>query len=288
MLQIRQYSGYCLDMIVVDIGANVGDLGKDLVTKSQDIKYLAIEPNQVICGSSLESLKRKYPESFDYRIVAVSDKDGEGVLHSPRTLNGQVGSLLKINQSGDWQENVRSSFNVPADENSIVVSTVSVPTLIKDHEIARIDFLKIDTQGTDLQILEDFLKSCDVRVAVVEIEVTANAEDSHYVGSRNSMSNFFALVDFHGFKVVRMMPASGDCTEYNVFIAKTYSDFAQVDAHLDFKSLRIFSRFWTVLGIGNQMGPRQTDLHLSLLKKLFGSFRHPVSSYNSLVIKLTS
>lgn len=288
MLQIRHYSGYCLDMIVVDIGANVGDLGKDLVTKSQDIKYLAIEPNQIICGPSLESLKRKYPESFDYRIVAVSDKDGEGVLHSPRSLNGQVGSLLKINQSGDWQENVRSSFNVPAGESAIVVSTVSVPTLIKDHAIARIDFLKIDTQGTDLQILEGFLKSCDVRVAVVEIEVTANAEDSHYEGSKNSMSNFFALVDFHGFKVVRMMPASGDCTEYNVFIAKTYSDFAQVDAHLDFRSLRIFSRFWTVLGIGNQMGPRQTDLHLSLLKKLFGSFRHPVSSYKSLVIKLTS
>ena len=288
MLQIRQYSGYCSDMIVVDIGANVGDLGKDLVTKFQGIKYLAIEPNQIICGPSLEGLKRKYPESFDYRLVAVSDKDGEGVLHSPRSLNGQVGSLLKINQTGDWQENVRSSFNEPADESSIVVSTVSVSTLINDHQITRIDFLKIDTQGTDLRILEDFLKNCDVRVAVVEIEVTANAEDSHYVGSENSMSNFFALVDFHGFNVVRMMPASGDCTEYNVFIAKTYSDFAQVDAHLDFKSLRIFSRFWTVLGIGNQMGPRQTDLHLSLLKKLFGSFRHPASSYKSLVIKLTS
>jgi len=275
-------------MIVVDIGANVGDLGKDLVTKSQDIKYLAIEPNHSICGASLESLKREYPESFDYRIVAVSDKDGDGVLHSSQSLNGQVGSLLEINQSGDWQENVRSSFNVPPEERSIVVNTVSVPTLIKDHGITCIDFLKIDTQGTDLQILENFLESSDVRVAVVEIEVTANAQDSHYVGSKNSMSNFFELVNLHGFKVVRMMPASGDCTEYNIFIAKTYSDYARVDAHLDFKSLRIFSRFWTVLGIGNQMGPGQKDLHLSLFKKLLGSVRHPASSYKSLLIKLTS
>jgi FkbM family methyltransferase len=207
---------------------------------------------------------------------------------APHVLNGQVGSLLKINKSGDWQENVRSSFKVSVDESSIVVNTISVPTLIRDHEITRIDFLKIDTQGTDLQILKSFLEGCDIRVAVVEIEVTANADDSHYVESKNSMSKFFELVNLHGFKVVRMMPASADCTEYNVFIAKTYSDYAQVDAHLDFKSLRIFSRFWTVLGIGNQMGPGQKDLHLSLLKKLLGSFRHPGSSYKSLVIKLTS
>ncbi len=275
-------------MQVVDIGANVGDLGKDLVTRVVDIKYLGVEPNNLICKPSLERLKQDYPDLFDYRIAAVSEKDGEGILYSPLTLNGQVGSLLKINQSGDWQENVRSKFKEPSIEDSIIVETISVSTLIREYGIQRIDFLKIDTQGSDLQILRNFLAICDIRVAVVEIEVTSNAQDSHYLESQNSLADFFELIDDYGFTVVRMMPASSDCTEFNVFIAKSHLDYEEVNRELDFKSLKIFSRFWTVLGIGNHKGSTEAGMHLSLIRKMIGSFRHPISSYRSLVIKLTS
>lgn len=275
-------------MLVVDIGANNGDLGKDLVSKVVGVKYLGIEPNYLICKASLDRLKQDYPDSFNYRLAAVSEKDGEGVLHSPLTLNGQVGSLLKINQSGDWQENVRSRFSESSIQDSIVVATISVSTLLREHEITRIDFLKIDTQGTDLQILGSFLAVCDIRVAVVEIEVTSNAENSHYLESQNSISNFFELINKYGFAVVRMMPASSDCTEFNIFIAKSYSDYEAVNRELDFKSLRIFSRFWTVLGIGNHISPKEAGMYSSLIRKIVGSFKHPISSYRSLVVKLTS
>ena len=275
-------------MLVVDIGANNGDLGKDLVTKDIDINYFGVEPNHLICIASLDKLKRDYPSSFDYRLAAVSEQDGEGILHSPLTLNGQVGSLLKINQSGDWQESVRSKFNLENIEDSIIVETISVPTLVREHNLRRIDFLKIDTQGTDLQILDSFLANCEVRVAVVEIEVTSNLEESHYLESHNSIVNFLNLINAYGYEVIRMMPASGDCTEFNIFIAKSSADYFEVNRVLDFKNLRIFSRFWTVLGIGNQMGSKEVGMNLSLLRKLVGSIKHPISSYNSLVIKLTS
>ncbi len=275
-------------MLVVDIGANIGDLGKDLVRKDFELKYLAVEPNHLICGPALDQLQQNYPESITYRIAAVADRDGEGILYSPRSLNGQVGSLLRINESGDWQDSVKSRFNPPTFQDSIQVETISVPTLLGEHNISRIDFLKIDTQGTDLQILGDFLANCEVRVAVVEIEVTSNPENSHYLQSKNSMSSFFKLINKYGFEVVRLMPASGDCTEFNVFIAKSYSDYASVNKELDFQSLRIFSRFWTVLGIGKQNSSLEKSNHLSLFRKLLSSLKHPMSSYRSLVIKLTS
>jgi hypothetical protein len=72
-----------------------------------------------------------------------------------------------------------------------------------------------------------------------------------------------------------------------VFLAKNIEIYNDLNRKIIFSSMPPFKRFWRVLGIGTSINENYTDLNRSLLKKLFGAFLHPTSSYKSLVIKLT-
>lgn len=50
------------------------------------------------------------------------------------------------------------------------VKVVRIKTLLDKHEIKRIDLLKIDTEGHDCIILNDFLDTCDIKPKVIQFE----------------------------------------------------------------------------------------------------------------------
>ena len=59
------------------------------------------------------------------------------------------------------------------------VKVVRIKSLIDKHEIKRIDLLKIDTEGHDITILNDFLDTCDIKPKVIQFEnnVLSNQKD---------------------------------------------------------------------------------------------------------------
>jgi FkbM family methyltransferase len=273
-------------MYVVDVGANSGDLGKYLLEKNLVKKIFSIEPNNIVCSEPLSLLAGIYKDKFIYVPAAISSSNGVSKLYAPNTMSGQVSSLLEINQNGDWSESVLINFAKNDLQEYINVKTLSVETFIREYNISQIDFLKIDTQGTDLEILESFLKLTDVRVAAVEVEGSISSQRSHYINSRNSMQFLINILNKYGFSIFKIMPASSDCNEFNVIIAKSENEFERIDSILVFKNFPIFSRFWSVIGIGSKTSV--IDLQKSLIKKIITSVSHPFSSYKSLLIKLTS
>jgi hypothetical protein len=46
--------------VVVDVGANAGELGKYLLNENEDLFVISIEPNKEFCEHSLLELKKKY------------------------------------------------------------------------------------------------------------------------------------------------------------------------------------------------------------------------------------
>lgn len=275
-------------MIVVDVGANRGDLAFDICTKNSNIRFFAIEPNYVLFEEQLKALENSLVGKFHYVPAALADFNGTAKLYAPRHMHGQVGSLLKINDNNSWGKEIKNSFSADKLEDNIEVEVISVQKFLIDYKITEIDFLKIDAQGTDLLILNEFLVKSIVKVAAVEIEVTPFGLNSHYKNANNSFHDLLTILQMTKYEIIKIMPANSECNEYNVFIAKSYEDYQRVDQELVFGKLKIFSRFWKVLGIGNDSGDDLKSLQLLLIRKLFLAFLHPISSYKSLLTKLTS
>ena len=274
-------------MIVIDIGANKGELSSFLLETIDHVMVYAVEPNFLLCSKSLNQISLNHPKDFIYLPIALSRTNGRAKLFAPQVLDGQVGSLLQVNTSGVWHPEVSKNLSNNETSQFIDIETWTVAKLIESQKLRKIDFIKIDTQGTDLDILEDFLSICDVKVAAVEVEVNPDQALSHYSDSHNDISRMFEILDRYGYKVMRMFPVSSDCQEFNVFIAKSSSDFLLMNELLNFSSMPVFSRYWEVLGIGDRkIGV--SKLQKSILKKIFSALMHPRQSYKSMLIKLSS
>ena len=274
-------------MIVIDVGANKGDFSGYLLSQNENLRIFAFEPNTRECDESLNSISERYPSNFTYIPKAIARANGIAKLFAPQVLDGQVGSLLEINRNGAWHIGLREKIAEEKGDEFIEVETCTVEDFSKLYEVQNIDFVKIDTQGTDLDILEDFLRRCNVKVAVVEIEINSDIRLSHYLDSKNDIDRLMNILDVHHYKIIRMMPGSADCREYNVFLSKSLEDYAEVDNIINFKLIPVFSRFWEVLGIGDR-NTNMYNLQKSLFLKIISAFAHPVQSYRSVLIKLSS
>jgi hypothetical protein len=219
--------------------------------------------------------------------AAIAEKSGRGKLFAPNVMNGQLASLLPLNKNGNWDISIKLNQEELDTDQHLPIDQISVMDLITKYKIEHIDFLKIDTQGTDVMILSEFLKLVDVKVIAVEVESSSENSESHYLNSDNSLARLVELCRVNELKIIKMFPVNSDCSEYNVFLAKNVEIYNALNLKIVFSEMPPFKRFWRVLGIGTAVNEKYSNLNRSLLKKLFGAFLHPISSYKSLVIKLT-
>lgn len=276
------------NLVIVDVGANVGDLSKHLLLNNRNLYVYSIEPNKEICEPSLLDLAHKYPNNFFYVPAALSLYDGEAKLYSSKILNGQIASTLKPNIEGSWSKIIKDQVKEFPENEHVKVKALSVQKFIQEHDLTKIDFLKIDIQGVDVDILEKFLELSEVSVAVMEVEVDGSMKMKHYLNSSNTFHELFDVLKTHGYRIIKIFPATGDCNEYNVFISKSKEIYDAVDNLLDFANIPIFSRFWKVLGIGHKENQELSNLHKNFVRKLITSIKHPIKSYKSVLMKITS
>jgi FkbM family methyltransferase len=272
-------------MIVVDVGANDGSLCKYILKEHSKSRVIAVEPNFSLHTDSLSSLSATYPDRFQLSPVAIAEESGIAKLYGGNVNSGQIGSLLPLNQDAPWNEHISSKIH---SDDVLDVQTLSVRDFVEIFKLDHIDFLKIDTQGTDLDILEQFLHSITVDLVAVEVEISASDQAHFYFGAENSIMRLMKIASNHGYQVYRMIPVSGSCMEYNVFLAKDQKMFSRVSNEIGVSQLPPFERFWEVLGVGNHTNSDVRTLQTALFKKIFTALQHPLSSYKSVLRKLTS
>lgn len=136
--------------LILDVGANVGQSCRPYATQFPHAVIHAFEPNP----AGFKRLKEK-TESFDNIIpwqIALTNKDG------PLRMTDQPASTAN---------------RVEAD-GAITVHGLTGRTFCRDHAIDHIDFLKIDAEAHDVQVLEGFdLTICDF----VQVETMINRHD---------------------------------------------------------------------------------------------------------------
>lgn len=146
--------------VFIDIGAHIGKytimMGRKLKSKG---KVVAIEPDP----SHFEMLKKNIQLNSLKNIFAVnticSDKNGN-VLFSP------------VNTS-----HPKYNYIVKDHEKKILVVSRKLDTLIDDLKINRVDFIKIDVDGSELLVLKGAKKILKKYHPLIIIEVSVDFQD---------------------------------------------------------------------------------------------------------------
>lgn len=143
----------------VDVGANVGQSIEAMLRFRSDARIWAIEPNAEVH----QQLSAKFQGNprVDCSRLALGACEGRGTLHLTRT------SSTSFLERGDGAPSVATDQIVA--QQSVEVATLDA--FCRRKGIERIDYLKIDAEGSDLDVLrgaEHLLQSA--KVFLVECE----------------------------------------------------------------------------------------------------------------------
>lgn len=159
--------------VAVDIGAANG-----LLPHWQWLDGVAnvyqIEPRADACRE-LEEANTRSPRPELYRVIqaAVSGQDGLRTLYVSNAPTGA--SLLRTDPASvpDCADYVDLDYLYPMTEQPI--ETQSLATLLREHGETQVDLVKLDTQGTELEVLRGLGGQLTPDVLGVELEIGMHA-----------------------------------------------------------------------------------------------------------------
>jgi len=147
-----------------DVGACVGET----ISKFDGFdKIYAFEPAPHVFNILVEN--HKNDPRIEFYEMAISDEDGVKSLKYHD--NYGYSSFLEIDKEGEFAKKCQE-FDPGFDNivSIIDVQTKRIDTFMQENCIEHIDFLKIDTQGNDLNVIKSLGKMID-KVDTIELEV---------------------------------------------------------------------------------------------------------------------
>lgn len=136
--------------------------------------------------------------------MAVSETDGETTFNIAGQCDWGCSSLLEFSEGLEETWPGRTDFKVT---DRVTVKTTRLDTFLETHpEISSIDYLHVDTQGSDLAVLRSLGdKISMVREGVVEVPQSTDVMLYKGQHTKEDMIKFLNENDFEVFDVVSQM-----------------------------------------------------------------------------------
>lgn len=201
-----------MNKIFFDVGANNGSSSINAALDNDNTIVYAFEPTPTM----IEDIKRKTFNLKNYNIIekAVSNYNGTAKFKVAGQADWGCSSLLDFSENSkiDWPG--RTDFKVTEE---IDVDVITLEKFIEENNIEKIDYLHIDTQGSDLKVLEGLGKYISiVNEGVMEAAVKT---DILYNG-QNTLEQSVRFLIKHGFHVYHIQVSDHYCNEVNVFFRR--------------------------------------------------------------------
>lgn len=200
--------------LLIEVGAFDG---KDsLKYHSNGYKVFTFEPKKDL----FEDLSNRTKELKNYTVInkAVCKTNGKTIFNICR--NGGASSILEFKSKDEliknWGENRK---DIHFANKSYEVETIRLDTFLEEYKLENtmIDFLHIDAQGVDLEVLEslgDYIQN------VIEgvVETVKDKEKSIYVNqNENTYDNVKKFLEKNNFKITKVVSNDKTGCEFNVF-----------------------------------------------------------------------
>ncbi len=173
-----------VDDVIVDIGANIGIFSIFAALKTKN-KIFAFEPFPENFEFLKHNIKRNNLNNISVNCLAVSDKDGTEKLYISEISGGHL--LFDHNKKGELNRYVE-------------VPSKTLETIIKENSLKKINFLKMDCEGSEGQILNATPSSCFEIIEKIAIEFHDNVSSLNHDEIINLLENcgFNCSLNFDG------------------------------------------------------------------------------------------
>lgn len=177
--------------ILFDVGAHTGSFTKEIHSKIKVNKTFIFEPIPDVFNTILAD---DFLNKFSCHNIALCAYQGNAEFYINENM--QTSSLLNFDKS------LLSTNNINKDlKNKIIVKTNTLNNFMKTEQINEIDLLKIDVQGSDLDVLKGLEENINnVRMIFTEVSFKKIYENS---------ATFFEVFDFltkKGFILIDLYP----------------------------------------------------------------------------------
>jgi len=199
--------------VFFDVGANDGQSSIHIAENDGQCLVYAFEPTKNLC----EELIKKTQHLKNYIVIpkAVSNFNGKSQFYVAGQADWGCSSLLKFSNKSKTEWPGRTDFLVT---DEYTVDVIRLDDFIAENNITRIDYIHIDTQGSDLKVLEGLGE----KISLVDggMMEAANKDDILYYNQNNKKDSVFFL-EKNGFKITKISPNDPDLNEVNITFKKS-------------------------------------------------------------------
>jgi FkbM family methyltransferase len=182
-------------MVIFDVGANIGDFTAQALSLKKDLEVHCFEP----VTSTHSRLLERFPSSpagaqLIINKVGLGDRQGEDLMKI-------YGECFGTNSLYERRSAIAAhpSF-VTSKEETVTLTTLDA--YVKESETDRIDLLKIDVEGHELNVLKGSVVSLATGIIrCIQFEYGGTFQDS---GAR--LEDVFALLQGNGYVLHRLLP----------------------------------------------------------------------------------
>ena len=174
--------------VVIDVGANVGDYSRLVLEINKSVTVYAFEPNPKTFAKLTASIRIK---NFNPINAAVSNTEGFLSLYDYESKEGSGHASL-------YREVIENIHHSKAVEHKVRVC--SLDEFVKSKNIQKIDLLKIDTEGNELNVL----KGVSELIRAAKIDAIHFEFNEMNVCSRTFFKDFWDMLPRYDF--YRLLP----------------------------------------------------------------------------------
>ena len=188
-------------LIIFDVGANDGSSFEALHKCLPWTKIYAFEPTPEL----VNNIRAKLGHSRNYHLIpkAVGEIRGHADFNVAGQSDWGCSSLLEFSDGLDRSWPGRTDFVVT---QRTKVEIIRLDDFVREHKISHIDFLHIDTQGTDLNVLRSLGDEIQrVRSGVIEVPQSRDVMLYKNQHTREDAMEFFAQKGFCVWKIESQM-----------------------------------------------------------------------------------
>lgn len=198
--------------VFFDVGANNGFTSVPVATNNRDFSVYAFEPTPEM----IEQIESKIIGLDNYILTkkAVSNYEGKARFKVAGHADWGCSSLLEFSEKSktDWPG--RTDLNVTKE---IEVDVIRLDNFIEENGITKIDYLHIDTQGSDLKVLEGMGKYISI---VEEGAMEAAAKEDILYKGQNTQQQSIEFLQQNGFDITGIQINDEYQNEVNIYFRK--------------------------------------------------------------------
>jgi FkbM family methyltransferase len=153
------------DRLFLDIGANDGISARSFRLFNKTTPILSIEANP--CHEQALKRTKAVLDLFDYRLIAAGDRRGELVLHTP-VFRGIVLTAYAATNRTEAERRLRE--DMPSSRDKLRFIETVVPVVPIDDLALTPDFVKIDVEGFEIEVLRGMMSTIERCQPVCMIE----------------------------------------------------------------------------------------------------------------------